>query len=102
MHRCGLSDARLIGLLFLALLPLEYSQAQTAYTLVPAQQRSELLNGLRVVTVERQNQETATALLVTYAGSNADESGKAGTAFLTARMLLGATPQRKRAQIADD
>jgi zinc protease len=69
---------------------------------IPFQQRSELLNGLRVVVVERQNQSTATALLVTFAGASADDSGKAGTATLTAKMLLAATPQRKSAQITED
>jgi zinc protease len=79
-----------------------YSSAQPSNIHVPMQQRGELLNGLKLVIVERQNQPTATVLLVTFAGSNADESGKAGTASLTAKMLLSATPQRKRAQIADD
>jgi zinc protease len=86
----------------LILLSIGYSFAQPSNIHVPIQQRGELLNGLKLVVVERQNQPTATVLLVTFAGSNADESGKAGTAAVTARMLLAATPQRKRAQIADD
>ncbi|MBZ5536147.1 MAG: insulinase family protein [Acidobacteriia bacterium] len=86
----------------LILLSSGYSSAQPSYLHIPMNQRGELLNGLKLVVVERQNQPTATVLLVTFAGSNADESGKAGTASLTAKMLLAATPQRKRAQITDD
>ena len=89
-------------LLIVFSLPSEFNFSQSAYTYLPLQQRSDLLNGLKLVVVERQGQTTATALLVTYAGSNADESGKAGTASLTAKMLLSATSQRKRAQIAED
>lgn len=76
--------------------------AQSTSIHIPLQQRSELLNGLRVVVVERQNQTTSTVLLVTFAGASADDSGKAGTASTTAKMLLAATPQRKSAQISED
>lgn len=102
MGRGTLNTAwRLIPTL-LILLSSGYSSAQPSYLHIPMNQRGELLNGLKLVVVERQNQPTATVLLVTFAGSNADESGKAGTASLTAKMLLAATPQRKRAQITDD
>lgn len=69
---------------------------------MPLQNRSELLNGMKVAVAERPGQTTASVALVIFAGADADESGKAGTASLTARMLLAATPQRGSPQIAAD
>lgn len=69
---------------------------------LPLQNRIELLNGLKVVVAERGAQTTASVALVTFAGADADEPGKAGTASLTARMLLAATSQRGRDQILAD
>ena len=76
--------------------------AQTMPVRLPMQQRSELLNGLKVIVVERPGLSSVTAVLITFAGSSADESGKSGTASLTAKMLLASTAQRKSAQIVDD
>jgi zinc protease len=76
--------------------------AQIMPVRLPLQQRSELLNGLKVIVVERPGLSSVTAVLVTFAGSSADESGKSGTASLTAKMLLASTAQRKSAQIVDD
>lgn len=103
MRRCVLTT--LLPAWLLASLLIVFSAlcfAQTAFTHLPMQQRSDLLNGLKVIVVERSNQPNATVFLVTFAGANADESGKAGAASLTARMLLASTPQRKSAQIAED
>ncbi len=77
-------------------------QAQPISIHLPLQQRSDLLNGLRVVVVERPGEESVSVVLATFAGAAADETGKEGTAWLTARMLLASTPQRKSAQIAED
>ncbi len=75
---------------------------QIAAVRLPSQQRNDLLNGLKVVVVERPGQVNASAVMVTFAGAAADEFGKSGTAWLTAKMLLASTPQRTSAQIAED
>lgn len=102
MRRGNLNTVRGMIATFLIFLSCGYSSAQPSYLHIPMNQRGELLNGLKLIVVERPNQPTATVLLVTFAGDSADESGKAGTASLTAKMLLASTPQRKRSQIADD
>ena len=76
--------------------------AQPSAILLPLQQRSDLLNGLKVVVAERPGQATTSVVLVTFAGDAADDPGKAGTAWMTAKMLLASTAQRKSAQIAED
>lgn len=93
---------RVASLFFLMVFLPALLPAQPSSIHLPLQQRSDLLNGLKVVVVERPGQATASVVLVTFAGAAADEPGKSGTAWLTAKMLLASTPQRKAAQIAED
>ncbi|MDD5542954.1 MAG: pitrilysin family protein [Acidobacteriia bacterium] len=97
MHRRSLRTALLLALGLSAI-----TWAQSTPVHLPLQQRNDLLNGLKVVVVEREKEAPATVLLVTFVGAGADESGKNGTALLTARMLLASTTQRKSPQIAED
>ncbi|MEO8073507.1 MAG: pitrilysin family protein [Acidobacteriota bacterium] len=69
---------------------------------IPSVQEKTLLNGLKVVVVERKNVPLVTASLLVKSGANVEDDALAGVADLTASMLLKGTKTRSATQIAQD
>ena len=67
---------------------------------IPAIKQKELRNGLTVAVAEKRGLPLVTIRFQTGVGSNADDSGKSGTANLTAGLLTKGTKTRTATQIA--
>lgn len=68
---------------------------------LPAISEKSLKNGLTVVTAEKKSVPIVTVQFQTGTGSNGDDSGKSGTANLTANLLTKGTKTRTATQIAN-
>ena len=68
---------------------------------IPEVKEKQLANGFTVVVAEKRGFPLVTIRFQTAVGSNADDSGKSGTANLTAGLLTKGTKTRTATQIAE-
>ena len=68
---------------------------------LPAIQRAELSNGLKLLIVEHHKLPVVTMQLILQTGADADPNGKSGVARFTASMIDEGTPTKSSLEVAD-